>query len=243
MGLWMFEKTPEMKARRRAKEAARGLIDLDTASGRKRARNELIWGDHGFLRLRFQNLHQISDEFWRSNQPSPEQIVEHARLRGIKTIINARGESPKGYYLLEKEACEANGIALVDFQVFSRDTPTKEQIREAAELFDSIEYPALVHCKSGADRAGLISVLYKLLREGRSIEEAQAQLSLKYLHVKHGKTGVLDEVFGRYAAFNAQTPIAFLDWVDQHYDRLAIKEEFLSSGKGRLRIDQLLGRE
>lgn len=239
----MFNKTPEMKARRRAKEAAKGPIDLDTVKGRRRANNELIWGDHGFLRLRFQNLHQLSDEFWRSNQPSPKQIAEHARDRGIKTIINARGHSPKGYYLLEKEACEANGITLVDFQVFSRDTPTKEKIREAAELFSSIEYPALVHCKSGADRAGLMSVLYKLLREGAPIEEAQDQLSLKYLHVKHGKTGVLDEVFERYAAYNAHTSISFLDWVDQQYDRLAIKEEFLSSGKGKLRIDQLLGRE
>ena len=123
----MFRKTPESKARRRAKEAAKGPIDLATPEGRKRANNELYWGDHGFLRMRFQNLHQISPEMWRGNQPSPKQVEEHARLRGIKTIINLRGESPKGYYLLEKEACEANGIELVDFQVFSRDTPTKDK--------------------------------------------------------------------------------------------------------------------
>ena len=62
---------------------------------------------------------------WRANQPSPRQVVAHARERGIRTIINLRGASTKGYYLLEKEACEAAGIALVDFQVFSRDTPTR----------------------------------------------------------------------------------------------------------------------
>ena len=239
----MFRKTKEMKERRRAREAAKGPIDLSTEAGRKRANYELIWGDHGFLRMQFQNLHQISPEMWRSNQPSPKQIEEHARVRGIKTIINLRGESPKGYYLLEKEACEANGIDLVDFQVFSRDTPTREKIFAAKQVFETIKYPALMHCKSGADRAGMMAVLYKLLREGTTIEEAQKQLSLKYLHVKHGKTGVLDAVFEVYAGFNEREPISFLDWVANHYDRLAIKQAFLDSGAAKFRIDDLLGRE
>ena len=37
-------------------------IDLSTPAGRRRARRELVWGDHGFLRARFRNLHRISDE-------------------------------------------------------------------------------------------------------------------------------------------------------------------------------------
>lgn len=217
--------------------------DLSTEDGRKRARRELIWGDHGFLRARFQNLHQISDEMWRSNQPSPRQIEEHARLRGIKTILNLRGESTKGYYLLEKEACEANGIELVDFQVFSRDTPTKETIFAAGKLFDTIEYPALMHCKSGADRAGLMSVLYTLLREKAPFDEAVDQLSLKYLHVKQGKTGMLDAFFDAYRQFNETTPKPFLDWVAEDYDRLAVKADFLESFESRLNIDRILRRE
>lgn len=239
----MFGKSQKSKQRRRAREAAKGQIDLSTKAGRARANNELIWGDHHFLRLKFQNLHQISPEFWRSNQPSPKQILEHARERGIRTIINARGSSPKGYYLLEQEACEAAGIELVDFQVFSRDAPSKETIFKANELFHAISYPALVHCKSGADRAGLMAVLYKLLREHASIEDAQDQLSLKYLHIRHGKTGLLDAVFDVYAEFNRRQPIGFLDWVAEHYDPQRIKEEFLASGAAKLRIDEILGRE
>lgn len=217
--------------------------DLATAEGRRRARRELIWGDHGFLRLRFSNLHRISDEMWRSNQPSPEQIAVHVRERGIRTILNLRGESTKGYYLLEKEACAAEGVRLVDYRVFSRDTPTRETIFGARDLFETIEYPALMHCKSGADRAGLMSVLYKLLREARPIEEAMEQLSLKYLHVRHGKTGMLDHVFEAYRAYNAETPKPFLDWVAQDYDREALKAEFLDSFQSRLNVDRLLRRE
>ncbi|MAP93637.1 MAG: protein tyrosine phosphatase [Ponticaulis sp.] len=239
----MFRKTPESVARRQAREARKGPIDLSTEKGRKRAHYELTWGDHGFLRAKFRNLHQISDEMWRANQPSPIQVKAYAEELGIKTILNLRGESPKGYYLLEKEACEANGIELVDFQVFSRDTPTRERIFEADELFQKIKYPALMHCKSGADRAGIMSVLYKTLREGVPVSEAKQQLSFDYLHIKHGKTGVLDAVFEAYEDFNAKTPISFRDWVSEHYDREAIKAEFLASGRGKLKLDQLLRRE
>ncbi len=217
--------------------------DLTTPAGRQRAWRELIWGDHGVLRLRFRNLHQISHEMWRSNQPSPRQIAEHARDRGVRTIVNLRGASTKGYYLLEREACLAHGVDLIDFQVFSRDTPTRETIFEAGRLFDRIAYPALMHCKSGADRAGLMATLYRILRERRSVEDALDQLSFKYLHIKHGKTGVLDAFFLSYLDFNAQSPKPFLDWVAEDYDRLAIKADFLSSAKARFRVDALLRRE
>jgi protein tyrosine/serine phosphatase len=217
--------------------------DLTTPDGRRRARRELVWGDHGFLRARFSNLHRISPEMWRSNQPSPRQIEAHARERGIRTIINLRGTTTRGYYLLEKEACEANGIHLVDFQVYSRDTPTVETILAARDLFEAMAYPALMHCKSGADRAGIMSVLYMHFRQGLPIAEAMKQLSLKYLHVKQGKTGMLDYFFESYLRFNAVTPKPFLDWVREDYDRLAVKAEFLETFQSRLNIDRLLRRE
>lgn len=230
-------------AKRKKKKPPHIAADLATPEGRERARRELIWGDHGFLRVRFQNLHQISEEMWRSNQPAPRHIADHAQQRGIRTIINLRGASTKGYYLLEKEACAAAGIELVDFRVFSRDTPTRETIFAARDLFESIAYPALMHCKSGADRAGLMSVLYKLLREGQPVEAAAEQLSLKYLHVRQGKTGMLDHVFDTYRRFNAETPKPFLDWVDEDYDREAVKADFMNRFEARLNLDRLLRRE
>lgn len=230
---------PKKKKRRKPHQAA----DLATPGGRKRARRELVWGDHGFLRARFRNLHRVSAEMWRSNQPSPRQIGEHARERGIRTIVNLRGESTKGYYLLEREACRAHGIDLIDFRVFSRDTPTVEAILGARELFERIEYPALMHCKSGADRAGLMAALYKLTRQQAPIEEAMAQLSLKYLHVRQGKTGMLDAFFETYRDFARHTPKAFLDWVCEDYDRQAVKSDFMERFESRLALDRLLRRE
>jgi protein tyrosine/serine phosphatase len=223
--------------------AALGPINLQTPAGRRRARRELVWGDHGFLRVRFRNLHRISHEMFRANQPSPEQIARYAGELGLKTILNLRGASPKGYYLLEKEACERHGIDLVDFQVFSREIPKPEAVLAAKRLFDSIAYPALMHCKSGADRAGIMAVLYQHFRGGQSIEQALEQLSGKYLHIRHGKTGVLDFFFETYLSEGKPKGLTFEQWVEQGYDAAALKQRFLAGRKSKVDVDQLLRRE
>ncbi|WP_084396202.1 fused DSP-PTPase phosphatase/NAD kinase-like protein [Henriciella aquimarina] len=235
--------TPKKKKKRKKKRAPHVAADLSTYSGRQRAERELVLGDHGFLRESFQNLHRISPEMWRSNQPNPRQVAEHAAERGVQTIINLRGQSTKGYYLLEKEACEAVGITLVDFQVFSRDTPTVETIFAARDLFEEIAYPALMHCKSGADRAGLMSVLYMIFRRGLPVTRAIEQLSGRYLHVKSGKTGMLDAFFQAYLDDTAGTGKSFLDWVQEDYDRMAVKNAFLTRNRKRFQWDRLLRRE
>lgn len=217
--------------------------DLGTEAGRKRAEQEMVLGDHGFLRESFQNLHQISEEMWRSNQPNPRQVEEHKRLRGIRTIINLRGPSSRGYYLLEKEACEENGIELIDFQVFSRDTPTAETVMAAKDLFEKIRYPALMHCKSGADRAGLMSVLYMIFRQDKSVAMAKEQLSKKYLHMREGKTGLLDAFFEAYLEANERDGVAFETWLETSYDREQVKADFLKARGSKLSWDKILRRE
>lgn len=217
--------------------------DLSTITGRQRAHTELIWGDHGFLRFRFSNLHRIADGVWRSNQPSPAHVRQHAADRGVRTVLNLRGESTKGYYLLEKEACNAAKIHLVDYQVFSRDTPTAQAVLDIRHILETIQYPVLIHCKSGADRAGLVSTLYRIFRDGLPVSEAIEQLSFRYLHIRHGKTGILDAFFDAALAAGANSPQAFVDWVSNDYDRIGVKAEFLRSSGRQVELDRLLGRE
>ena len=169
-------------------------FDLSTAMGRFRAHWHYFWADHAFLRLAFSNAHWLGPDLVRTNQPSPRQLA-YWKKKGVKTVINLRGQRDEGYYWLEKEACERLGLTLIDAPLDSRDPPGKDRVRRAKALFQTMEYPALIHCKSGADRAGIMSVLYAHYRLGLPIEEAREQLSLKYLHIKQGKTGVLDYVF------------------------------------------------
>lgn len=217
-------------------------FDLTTAAGRRRAQHDLHWRDHGFLRVWFQNAHWISDEMVRSNQPSPKQIANWAG-QGIKTIINLRGGTNTGFHALEREACAANGIALVNFTVKSRDVHPKDVIFGARDLFDNITYPALMHCKSGADRAGFMAALYLHFRKNACIEVAKEQLSLKYLHVRQGKTGMLDFFFDRYLEDVKSAPMDFSDWVQSVYDPPKVKAAFMQSWWGNALVDKVLRRE
>jgi len=217
-------------------------LDLNNKAHRKQAYRDLMWGDHGFLRIRFTNHHSLGGDMYRENQPSPKRIAQLAQ-KGIKTLINLRGESPKGYYLLEKEACMHYGITLVDYRMYSRDVHTVEKIRGARELFDTIEYPAVMHCKSGADRTGIMGVLYKHFRRGEPIETAIEQLSFKYLHVRQGKTGMLDFFFQDYLEYAAENDISFMDWVETIYDPDDVKTRFMAQWSGNPVTELILRRE
>jgi len=216
-------------------------LDLNNPKDRKQAYRDLIWGDHGFLRLRFPNHHDIGGGMSRENQPSPKRIAQLAE-NGIKTIVNLRAESPKGFYLLEEEACAQHGITLVNFRVYSRDVHTVEKIKAARALFETIEYPAMMHCKSGADRTGLMGVLYKHFHMGEPIEQAIEQLSFKYLHIKEGKTGMLDFFFQDYLKYAEANDISFMDWVETIYDPADVKARFMTQWSGNP-ITELLRRE
>ncbi|MEM6850159.1 MAG: protein tyrosine phosphatase [Pseudomonadota bacterium] len=216
--------------------------DLQTTEGRRKAWSGLLLGDHGFLRYAYSNVHALSPRMWRAFQPAPFHVRKFAKM-GVRTIINLRGESPTGFYLLEKEACARLGVKLVNFKVFSREAPSRETLLAARTLFQDIDYPALMHCKSGSDRVGLMSALYLHGHENRPLTEALKQLSLRYGHIKQGKTGVLDHFFQSYQTYAAQTPIAFYDWVEKIYDPASVKADFKATRWGSAVTEGILRRE
>lgn len=203
---------------------------------------DMLFLDHGIFRVFYVNKHRLSNQAWRSAQPAPFHIARMAG-KGIRTIVNLRGDRLCGSYWLEQQACRKAGIELVDFQIRSRAAPTREELRGARELFDRIEYPMLMHCKSGADRAGLMSVLYRHFKEGVPVAEAKDELSLRYGHIRQADTGVLDYFFERYLEDNARRPMPFLEWIETVYDADELKQSFRSKGWANRIVDSVLRRE
>ena len=209
----------------------RGLVDW----------TELIVKDHGFLRIYWHNEHEIAPDMWRSNQPSPNRIKKAAD-RGIRTVINLRGPRADGGWRLEAEACAKYGLILMDFTARSRAAPDKQMLHAARALFEEIELPAMMHCKSGADRAGLMAALYLLIAKKQSAREAVKQLTWKYGHVKQAKTGVLDAFFASYFPYEDRG-MGFFDWVDRVYDPASITREFEAKEWAVRLTDSILRRE
>ena len=225
--------------------------DMTTREGRRRAARHLYLTDHGALRALYDNTHWIDERMARSYQPSPARVADWAR-QGIRTVVNLRGtrwepEQP-GWYWLEVEACRAHGLAHHDLRAFSRDAPRADFVLGLDALLGQIAYPAVMHCKSGADRAGLAASLYAFLHGGQPLAQARRQLSLRYGHVRQGKTGVLGAFWDAYeeavaADGVAPAPDHFRDWVRTRYDRQAVTRGFETSTLGRLLTDRVLRRE
>ncbi|WP_029032229.1 fused DSP-PTPase phosphatase/NAD kinase-like protein [Salinarimonas rosea] len=235
-------RSAETRTARRLARIARWDRPIEGGFGRLRAWAHMALVDHGVFRFAYLNLHRVSSGLWRAAQPAPHQL---ARLRdeGLRTVVYLRGGREHGSWQLQKESCEALGLTLVDFVVRSRAAPDKEALLRARAFFREIQYPALVHCKSGADRAGFMSALYLVVHEGRSADEALRQLSLRYGHFRFAKTGILDAFFERWRDEGEAQGLGFEEWVETRYDPDALTREFKPGVVSDILVDRIMRRE
>lgn len=220
------------------------MSKLNTRWGRFLAYMEAWFIDHEVLRFFYRNFHALSDNAFRSNHPSPGFIRRLKRKYGINTIISMRRADETGQFLLEQETCEKLDIELINFPMSSRSLPNAEQVTQAKALLETVKYPILIHCKSGADRAGLMSVFYKHFIQQDPITESIEQLGMKYGHFRWADTGKLDFFFDDFLAFKKEHPdIEFLDWVEHHYDKPKLNQQFKSDGWANIVVNRILRRE
>nr|WP_245218774.1 tyrosine-protein phosphatase [Rubellimicrobium aerolatum] len=197
--------------------------DLSDPAARRRALLHYNLIDHAILRHHWTNMDEIAPGVWRSNQPTHARFVE-IRAAGIKSILNLRGTAEQPRFLFEKESCEALGLRLTSVMLHARKPPARDQVLKLFEAFRTLERPFLMHCKSGADRAGFASALYLMAHEGWTVAQARRHLSFRYLHVRASKAGVLGRVLDLYEARLARGPIGIEEWFATDYDLVALRE-------------------
>jgi protein tyrosine/serine phosphatase len=216
--------------------------ELGSGRGRFKAWSDSLFVDHAVLRLAWSNFAEVvPGKLYRCNHPTPGRLAALKRRYGLKTLINLRGHRACGSDALSREAAERLGLIHIDMAFESRGAPHRDRIMRFAEIYRGLQSPALMHCKSGADRAGLASGL-AIMFEGGSSKQALSQLSWKYGHFSQARTGILDAFFTRFAQ-DAEGRVAFLEWVATEYDEIALKAEFRASRMGNFITDTVLKRE
>ncbi|MFC3853177.1 tyrosine-protein phosphatase [Salinispirillum marinum] len=198
--------------------------------------------DHGLLRFFWNRPTQFTPDAWRSNQPTPQQLVKLAR-EGLRTVISLRGLTTGGASILEVAACKQANLELIAFKMSSRGAPDSDVVLELLSLFERVETPVLFHCKSGADRSGFAAALYLLFTGQGTIDDAKSHLSWRYLHFRGAKTGMLFAFLEAYERYNEKTPIRLKDWVRDHYDPRALRASFQPRGFSAWFVDKVLRRE
>ena len=233
-------KKPWKRWQRRWKEG--WVEEMHTSRARRNAAFDMLIFDHGLLRKAWRNLDEIAPGVWRSSQPDPAMLRRMAG-QGLKAVLNLRGASLYGSYLLERETCREIGLELVDFPSTSRALPSRETLLALDAIFARLPRPFLMHCKSGADRAGFAAALYLLLYTGAEPAVARRQLSWRYLHVRGAATGVLHALLAAYEADRTEIGIGFRDWVATRYDSEAISAGYQGNRAAGFLVDRVLRRE
>jgi len=199
--------------------------DISTPRARRVAKWHFYLSDHGFLRGLWTNQFQIAPGVWRSNQPSPARLRK-LKAMGIETVLNLRGADRFSFYLFEAETCAELGLTLIDHKIYARSLVPRTRFLELFKIFDGIEKPFVMHCKSGADRAGLAAALWLLDQEGATLDQAKAMLSLKYVHLKRTKTGLMDHVLEVFEADTSEVPMPIRQWFAEKYDPRRVTASF-----------------
>mgnify|MGYP001070721684 FL=1 len=199
--------------------------------------------DAGWVRFLWPNRHQVTPYYWRSAQPTPSALAS-AKALGVRTIVDLRGERRNGAYVTERRRCRALGLEYVQCWTRSRAAPTADDMARITTVLDTVSYPIMVHCKSGADRAGLMTACYLILVENVAIAEAQAALHPRYGHFPFSATGVLDAYLAAYARAHKLNPnLEFRTWALTPGQAEAVQVSFTPRPFWGWFVDRVLRRE
>ena len=110
------------------------------------------------------NFHEvIPGEIYRSAQLSAGKLENVVEEHGIQTVISLRRPREKeSWYINEKEAAAGLGIGHHDIAMDLTFSPRIDHLLELRDLLENSPKPLLVHCRAGADRTGLASIMAKL---------------------------------------------------------------------------------
>lgn len=219
--------------------------NLTTPAGRRGAWLNSLLVDHAALRLGWRNWGVVeAGRLYRSNHPLPWQLDAAQRRYGLRSVVNLRGHRQDcGSDALGRARAGSLGLIHVDAPFESRGAPHQDRILRLARLFAELPEPVLIHCKSGADRTGLVAGIWLLL-QGRGVEAALDQLHWRFGHVAASRTGILDAFLRAYGAFQAAHGAKpFLDWLREDYDEATLRAAFTSKPWADRLVDGVLRRE
>ncbi len=157
-------------------------------------------------------------QVYRSAQPDGE-LGAWIEVRGIKSILNLRGGAPTDrFYREELRTANEHGVLFYDIPLSATRRPCRRELLAVAEVLEKAPYPLLIHCKQGADRTGLATSMYYMLRRNEGPVEAERGFSLEHAHLPMFGPERLHEPLDEYADWlkaegAPHTPERFREWV------------------------------
>ncbi len=131
------------------------------------------------------NFGVVDGHIYRGAKPGKSGYGELASI-GVTTVIDLRGEAKDG----DRRQAEAAGLRYVSIPMKDHGTPTDA---EAAAFLQAIDAAAsdkvYVHCAGGRHRTGSMIAVYRMARDGWTLDQAYDEM-LKYdFYTSNGHEG------------------------------------------------------
>jgi protein tyrosine/serine phosphatase len=117
-----------------------------------------------------QNLYKITDNLYRSQQPSEAGFKALKEQLGIKTVVNLRA------FHSDKEKMSGLGLLNEELSVKTWHIEDEDVVKVLSILRKKENGPFLIHCQHGADRTGLMSAMYRIVEQGWTKDEAISEM-------------------------------------------------------------------
>ncbi len=166
------------------------------------------------------NLHTVEhNKVYRSKQMDGSELEKIIKRYNIKTVLNLRGEKNGRWTSKEEKGlCQKLGVAHYDFKMRCEGIINEEKlILDLYEIFDKADYPLLMHCAGGKDRAGAASTLYLVQYKKTTIDEAFHQLTdFKYGNGLFKRRSELKNFFSEYKKNRHKD---FRAWIEERVEK------------------------
>jgi tyrosine-protein phosphatase SIW14 len=124
--------------------------------------------------VRIDNFAKVSDAYYRGAQPVGSDYADLAEL-GVKTVINLIGDEDLDR--TEQSSVEKHGMRYVQIPMSTRKAPTAQQLDQFLSVVnDPASQPVYVHCVGGRHRTGVMTAVYRMVKDGISGAEAFAEM-------------------------------------------------------------------
>jgi protein tyrosine phosphatase (PTP) superfamily phosphohydrolase (DUF442 family) len=164
----------------------------------------------------------LEERIYRSPQISANLLEKAIKEKGIKTILNLRGEDKESkWYIEESEICKKNNLTLYDCRLNASDLPKYRVLKKILDILLLSERPLLIHCAAGVDRTGFVSALALAIEKDLPLVDLKKQFSLRYGTLPFKET-VGPRFFSNYeqwldATQKIHSKANLIYWINQEY--------------------------
>ncbi len=116
------------------------------------------------------NLHRVTDNLYRSAQPTAEGMRSAERL-GIKTVISLRA------FHSDSDEIKSTKLKTEHIHFNTWHPEDEDVIRFLKIIANTNNGPFLVHCQHGADRTGTMTAIYRIAVQGWTKDDAIKEMT------------------------------------------------------------------